>query len=510
MTQRFKAALVAFAALALGFGIVAFALGLFEGTPSTQDVTADGGPEAETSVESGEGLEGNPSLEGSGDGEPGRRVLPANGRGHSTSLIGIREPHGIDMSDPAVRGEALSKLVRQTPIDWAAVAAILKIHDGEVDEAVREAMMRAITRAGNRRTVLLAFQQLRDPSMTDALIESFDDRDVDSNAKRAILRALATMPGADDATVALALESRLSDDPRADKDLLHAIANRGGNEGARALVEYIARVDKPQLINQYLLQALDLRSEPAAVPVIAEALGSGTLSPEAQQKLLELAAQPGVKGLSEAVIALDRDGVSAEVRDQALRSLARIGGTQAVAYLLEKADEPGKFGETAIQSLGRLGGADVEGKKLLMKALEESDRNPRAELFRQQVVRALGTFKDPEAAAVVAKYVGSREVGVSRAAIQALGSLGSRAETHVPLIVDQWTTGDDTTRMRVVIALGTIGGDKSLSALEQMKGSEEGMSASLVRTLNATLNNLRKRKARGSDDRPLIGRRGGR
>ena len=61
------------------------------------------------------------------------------------------------------------------------------------------------------------------------------------------------MPGAEADEVARQLESRMRGKLSQDRDLLYAIAVRGGKEAARSVVEYIKRTGNP-------------RADPAAPP----------------------------------------------------------------------------------------------------------------------------------------------------------------------------------------------------------------------------------------------------
>ena len=82
-------------------------------------------------------------------------------------------------------------------------------------------------------------------------------------------------------------------------------------------------------------------------------------------------------------------------------------------------------------------------------------------------------------------------MGVKRSAIQGLGRMGRLAREHVPGIVKQWPEGDEQTRLRVAVALASIGGKDAVNALEQMAGLDD-LTPSLVRTLNAGLRNARR------------------
>ena len=494
MTPKFKLALLCLLALGAGFAISAFMLGVFDkdDTSGPTDIV-DGGPLPAGPTGGNDAL-----LEGEGVRQPGtsgpREVAGARGV-RDGSLVGARVPHGIDLSDPEVREKELERLVRKKPIDWKAVTAILRAHPEPLTELVRDAMLAAIQTAGHRRPVLEAFAALNDGSLVKDLMDAFDDRDMPPGARRAILQALYTMPGASDEEVALALEARLSDDVRKDREILHAIAARGGAEGARAVVEYLQRVDKPQLVNPYVLRALDVSDNPKAAIVLREALETDGLSPEVQEKLLQLGAQPGAYDITRAVISLDRDGATEDVRKEAITSLARIGGEEALAYLLEKAQQPGTLGGHAVTSLGLLGKSNEKTVKLLIGALEGGGRNPHGGIYEQQVLLALGSSNDARAAPAISPHLEDPDVGVKRAAIQGLGRMRHLARDQVPAIVKQWPEGDEQTRLRVAVALATIGGKDAVNALEQMAGVAD-LTPSLIRTINAGLRNARRNLAK--------------
>lgn len=143
---------------------------------------------------------------------------------------------------------------------------------------------------------------------------------------------------------------------------------------------------------------------------------------------------------------------------------------------------------------------------LLVEAFGEAGAVSHPVETRTQIVRALANLREPQAAPLFAAHIADPTPAIRLEAIRGLDRLGSRAETHVPSLVDQFAVSDDMTKVRIAHALGSIGGETARKAVEQMM-TAEGNSAALQRTLRAALNDLQKGEAASgpTSERPGLG-----
>lgn len=488
MTARFKIALATLIGLAATAVVVALLLGVFDG------------PKAETV----DGLVGETDGPGSADPEApiraGGDTTPTDGPGldgagtpgqPGTFRPGLREPHGLDLSDPEQLAKHLANLIDESPVDWKELVRTLGVATGPLSEEVKAFLLKAL-RFGPRNDASRAFRVVQDGSLTEDLLALLDDPELDPRGSLAVLKALYEIPGANPDEVALGLESRLADDFAKDRYVIQAIAARGGPEATRALVEYIQRMEKPGLMNPYLLQALDLRTNKDAQQVVIDAMRQSDWTPAALRQVLGMVKQPGATAFTESVIALDIDSQPQEVRAEVLETLGRIGGRDAVDYLLRKASEPGVYGEHATKALTALSHLPAEARKRVAEELDAAGRNPRPDDYRIALLRALANVRASNVGEKVAPLINDPSTGVSHAAIHAIGRMQEGGEKYVPKLVERWSSADDATKIRLAVALGTIGGEGAVEALEGM-AAEEGHSPHLLRTLRMGLNDAKKR-----------------
>lgn len=494
MTSRFKTALAALIGLAATAVVVALLLGAFDSKTETNDGLLD--PDGREVGSTPEG-----ALRASGN-EPEGGNLTGTGPGvnpvsNGAITPGMRTPHGQDLSTEEGRSKAFEKLAAMDPIDWAELTRVLAVTTEALPTEIRELLLKAL-QFGPRTHSRKAFDAVHDSSMAPELLSLLDDSNLDPRARDAVLQAVSTMPGANADEVALGLEARLADDLAKDRLYLRAIATRGGLEGTRAILDYIRRMDEPGMLSQGLLQGLDLSKSPDAQELVAEALARDDWTPAALRQVLGIAQKQGVTSLTSAIIALDKSGQDDGVRREAITTLSRIGGKEAVEYLLKKAAEPGVYGEHAVTSLNVLARADKEGQQLLITQLDSAATHPRPDEYRAALLRAIGNVRAEGAADKIVPFLGDRSPGVQIAAIRALGRLGPKAaEKHVPAIVDQWPAADEAVKVRIVITLGTIGGKEAVKAMDQML-SDEALSKGVRRNLIMGLNSAKKRLA-GND-----------
>ena len=478
MTSRFKYGLALVVALAAGCVLVLLlGTGDDAGRRRGSDLVADdvGG---EGDVSEGPSLPTQGTMP-EGDGKGGTLRGPDGGG----SLVGVRLPEGIDLSDPAVRDTELRKLMAGYPIDWQSVAKIVALMTESVPAELKPIILNEL-KSGSRNQVMFVFAELRDASFIDDLFGLLDDPAVVKGARGAVLTALWQMPGGDRDDIARRLEGRLTSDVRNDQGLLQAIAKRGGAEAARALVEYLQRVPKPREIPPHVLQSLDVR-DPAAGAIVAAALRNES-SDQILRQLVLMSMQPGAKLIVEPLRELDRDGVADEVRAQVLTALGRIGDPVGVAYLIEKSAEPGVFGQHALRGIALVDSADAQVAAQLAKALSEADRNPRPAEAKKSLLLAIGAARDIKSLPAVAAILQDPDEEVRNAAVQAMERMGQRARPYVERLAALFEDGGPRTQLRVVIALGSIGGEEAVVAMRALN-EKKGLSPSLKNTLTMAL-----------------------
>ncbi len=471
-----KLALALLAALALAVGLV-FVLG---GDPG------EAGDSYEIEDAGDGGLELNPSsgdLKGNGgkgtDEGKGNPAMQPGGPDGGGGLI-RRQPSGIDYSDPEVRAAELTRLMEGANVQWHEVAEIVKLMEEPFPEALRQKLLDGLTIGRRTSQVRLVFAVMRDDSFVEDLFERLDDPSVVKGKWRAVLTALSEMPAGDRDDIARKLESRLTGDERRDTEVLRAIGRRGGPEAARAIVEYVGTASNPRAIPVHILKSLDLSDKKTAA-VYVQALANET-KPKALQALVAAAAQPGAKTLVAPLISLDADGVPDDVRGQALDSLSRIGNTDAVQYLLRKAEEPGTFGTRAVSAVGRLNSAERGVADLLAKALDGADNHANARAYKKSVLLALGRAKASSSLGTIAKTLDDPDAEVRMAATEAMGSMGHRSRGYVNRLASQYSKGDDKAKLKVAVALGSIGGEEAVREMRRML-KQEGLTPSLKQTL---------------------------
>ncbi len=488
MSSSFRAPLLVLAAVLLAGVAVYFAV-LRPGTVSTE-VHLDPALQPRGTGEPGvpdtprnANLAPGPASARGPDGAPRRVASPGFGPGG----LPLRDLEGVDLSDPEVLQDLLGKALSDRPIDWGRVTQLVSVFEGRLDDATRATLLKQLA-TGDRVGALRAFAHSRDGTLTADLLRLLDDRDISRPARAAIVRALGALPGANDAEVVLGLEGRLTGVARDDLPLLQSIGRRGGPEAARAIVAYMLESPSASTLphNGYL--SLDLAKDEAAVEVVAAALGS-TRDEEKLRGLIRLSAQPGAAGLVAALVDLDRGETSAELRQEVLQALGRIGTQDAVDRLLEVGGQPGHFGEAALTTVGKIRSATTDARAKLVAALDESAAraNPRARL---EILRALSNLGEASAMKPMAKALADPDVEVQIVGINGLGNMGAAASGHVEDLVSLFSTGTETIQQQVAIALGGIGGPEARSVLSQMLTSDT-LSPRVTRSVNLALQRLK-------------------
>ncbi len=412
------------------------------------------------------------------------------------SVIGLRVPEGVDLSDPEQVYALLQKRLAAVPTDWSDVARLAALYPEPLDETTRQRLVNELV-SGRRGLVLKVFQVAQDPTLVEDLLLRLDDVEVTGNARSAVLTALATLPRADVAEVVRGLEARLSGSARRDAVVLQAIGQRGGAEAARAITTYIAESEDPLAVAARGTLRLQLKDDPEATAVLATAIRE-TRSDEALGALIRIATQPGASGVVESLVALDSTNVSPEIRSAALRALAVIGTAEAVDHVLLSADGNDDAALTAIRSIGVMTAADTGARAKLLASLDEVPSGVHGDERRLETLRALSNLKHVPATNAFVTALDDRDERMRIVGAQGLGRVGEVAREHVDALVSVLASGSENLQRSVVIALGQIGGDEATGVLKQMQARED-LPTSLQRAVRMAV--IRAAKGEGEDDR---------
>lgn len=486
MTPRLKLALSLVAALALAV-VVVLVLSEPAASPRDGDYTFEDGDDGMRPDPSGSGGT-NPELEGNPDAgtTPGMDVGPDGGG----SLVGAREPEGIDLSDPAVRESELRRLFSGPKTDWHRIAKIVGLMTEPIPDDLRDAFLYGLTQGPRPNQTMFAFAALRDESFVEDLLLLLDDPTVVKGARKAVITALWQMPAGNRDDVVRKLEGRFSGDPVKDQQLLYAVNRRGGPEAARALTEYLQSLKNPRQVGHFILRGLDA-SDPQTAEVLAGAIRSEQ-SPGVLKALITTASQPGAKALVGPLMSLDRDGLPDDVRQQALDALGRIGNTEAVDYLLRKAEEPGIFGGRAVLALASLNTSERGIADRLAKALDGAANNPHPVKYKKSLLLALGNSRSPNALPAIAKTLDDADREVQMAAVEAMGRMGPRSRAYADKVAGVFDRASEPEQRRVVVALAELGGTEAMAHMRRLLKRED-LSGSVRQTLQMGLRTAEKR-----------------
>jgi HEAT repeat protein len=367
------------------------------------------------------------------------------------------------------------------PPSWSNVAFLLERWQGALEPLVREALFAAL-RGGDRVGALKAFASVQDPTVVADLFRLLDEPGLSRAVRDVALQALATVPSGDPGEVVRGLEARMTGNRSDDLKLLQFVAIRGGAEAARALVEYIDRLEDRNGLPNLAHFRMNFAKDPAATEVLLDALQRAQ-SDLAISAYVQMAGQPGAEAFTDALIALDDPSRSSAIRREAVQAIGRLGTARAVDYLLAVSVEASASGADALRALGGMSGATEDGKGRLLEVLRSGSAPAHVEL---EVIRALGTVRYEPAREVLAESLGDRDAAVAGLAVRALGELGESARPHVKDMTALFEKGDDELRRQVVVALGGVGGPEARAELERL-AADTTLSEGLQRTIRHQL-----------------------
>lgn len=381
---------------------------------------------------------------------------------------GLRAPSGEDLSDPKVLGARLREALGGEAPRWDLVADLLGRYEGTLPPDVRAALLRAFD-GGRAPGAVAAFSRLRDPTLVPDLVRLLDDATTSPEARRTVIAALVSMPNGGEPVVAgLVRGLRGTAD---DRPILEALAQVGGPDAVRALVDAVVRTRDPDAFAPETWRALRLQGSAPSSQLLVDALASPDLSPAARRAVVRLAGRPGASAeLVAALLALDGPDLDLESRRALYASLASTGDGKGTERLLAVASDPGAPGAAvALHALGEATSASRDARERLLAAA----RGTTDDAVRAQVVRVLGTVREPAATPLLIELLAHRSLDVRRESVVALGGMGPGAEASVEALGRTYVGGDPALRSRVATALGSIGGDAARRLLDQLRVAEK-------------------------------------
>lgn len=480
MTAPFRAALLALGALLL----VTAAVAVWRGSATGVDepLAPEGGRAADLPGPGEAGTAGGGPALGSG----GSARAPSQPVVVPGVAPGLREPVASALASPEERRRVLADVLARRPLDWNGVIRVLQaMAVGEALEPAARARLVEILRVGDRNGALMALPWSGDPALLADLIALVDEPELAPGARRVALQVLGQMRAGEPGAVVRELEARLGKGREADSEVLHAIAQRGGAEGMRAVTEYVLRDPATASLGQVLTGRFDLARDAAAQAVLAEALGRAA-SPQALETLVRLAGQPGASGLTSALLALDRDAQPQALRERVLESLSQLGDLPAVEHLLRVSAQPGHYGEQATFALANLASATPEARAALVAGLERAGAGPQGELARGSLLESLGRLQEPSALPVAVEALRDPSDRVRNSALRSLQGQGARARAHVEEVAGLFEAGSAATRLNVINTLAALGGPVAVARLEAL-AQRSDLTPTLQRTLPVAL-----------------------
>lgn len=393
-----------------------------------------------------------------GDADPQVRGACADALGASGSPEAVAPLSGkLDDPTPAVRAQVARALAKLGD-SRAVVPLVGKVQDSVPD--VRQAVVRALGELG-------------DPRATQALLLAL--RDNVPEVKVEALSALGRLrsPEAASAIAPLALERN----PSVRQAALVALGRIASPEAVRALVRAVrTQEDEAQTLERTAVRDALVAAGPASIPELTAVLerpSSRAVATAAAWVLGELHATASAPVI---VAALRRGSLPPAA---ALHALAGAGTADQVPVVLEFVADPSPAvrdealrAANALLDPARPDGRAVEPLAATLKSARTSPEE------RAAVARLLGRTGAPRAAAELAGLVGSKDLPLRLAAIDALGALGGSTrdaggasdDALVPLLSD----ADPAVRLHAAVALAASGGVKARAALlSKLDGGEE-------------------------------------
>lgn len=472
MNARFSLALACLAAL--GAGVVVTWLVTGSGPKNRTTLPVDG--QAARSQAGSPTLLQSPASQGGPGGAQGRPGPLASAGGGTSSRV----PHGIDLSDPTTRAEALAAALGAVEINWGDVRNLLGLMDEPLDAEAKRILLENLKIGPRRTQVVHALEMLADETMLEALFAFVDDASADISVRNGTLTVLARMRGGEPDEIAKALEQRLRGSFGDDVYLLKAIAERGGVEATRAVLRYLAESGDIDPAKAAVFVPYAPANSPEAHELVVQALRD-TKDPARLVMLLDAMIRPGMTGVTAEIAEAAKSADNEALQVASLRALARLGDQDAIQHLLAAAREPGSTGSRALDAMGFLQRETVteDVRKDIRTFLEQAHRTTQPDYTRRVAIETLGRLGDRGSRELLYSYVSDRNPAVANEAILALGRLGAASRERVNDLGTLWAGGDEARRLVLIQTMGRVGGPDA-AALLTAWGREDGNSPQVL------------------------------
>jgi HEAT repeat protein len=178
---------------------------------------------------------------------------------------------------------------------------------------------------------------------------------------------------------------------------------------------------------------------------------------------LKVLAEVGEPALIRLLVPLLEDD-SSNVRYEAVRAIARMGGGEALKHLIRIArkDRPDFIRVEAIRALGRIGKGQPEVLAAAFHGLKDSSRD-----VRSRSARLLGSYQNPRSILPLLQAMADSHWSVRESAENALLNFGRDA---VLPLVEALGSRSWTTRFRAARLLGEIGDGRAVKPLREVLG----------------------------------------
>lgn len=392
--------------------------------------------------------------------------------------------------------EALARCVADKELGEPTTQALIRIGDAKAVAAIRAALPKA--EPASQKWIAQALGVLRDTQSVGQLLKltKSDDTAVQLTAFEALGNigdesAVDTFLGANvvgglyersrltNATLVLSqrlAEARQSD--RAAKVCRHLWASRTQSDerhircaalsgllaaiGDKAMVELLAAMDSQ--FTDVRAAALDLALTLPGRAVTKQWVNRlNTAKPETRVQIMDMLAKRGDKAAF-AVLVTQMQSEDLTIKAAAVDAARRLGGTDAIAPLIQLANKDAAAGSLVTKALARIQGESVDAS--LSVALKGSNAPARVSLLD-----ALGERVASSQVGAMRTYAGAEEAEVRSAAVSAIGKAGGDAETPFLLGLLLKREGRELKKIEeALIGVCTRSGDKGKAA-NAVKGS---------------------------------------
>ena len=410
------------------------------------------------------------TVEDEGEGDEGDIVrIGPNGE-----LIPLREAEGevFDVTDDTLRAALKAR-------HWEEIRRnieVLQADHKEVPRDVVEALIAMLAKEDLALDAVLALGGVKDDATGRALAELASSKDALPETRQAALDALAKNASKSALPFVQQLLATEDLDPGIARHAYLALAGIGGPEAAATLLDALHKHiddDLRGVIVAALGTAKDSDGPMAAAARAAreKADTEGIRAMLTAAQILGPSAGPELK--AELLRTIDNpDALSAypdEVDRQYVQSMAMPPAVAAgiIEPVLRHATTSGRLRDSALNALLQARG-DAAAQQIAAAIARTSDPN-----VRRQLADALGETRSSSATATLVALLDDENADVRRAAARGLSQVRDPAAVKPLLAHLPKSPPDQDFARNIVTALGTIGANESLTALEKLAVSEE-------------------------------------